>query len=289
MSGEEKERQPDVITLGSKQIDPDEEKRYAEMIARARKTGGLNSLKGSTPVGGIERPSIPILQKPKEQISSMETPQQGVQPRPPGSPILRPETIRQIEEAQEAAKVQKQEQKVALDEQKLQEDSGDIQDLLEAFTSSQTNVERILDNKARKDAIEGRCKPMSFEDLLIRDEVRQKVPIRPGEFEPTFRSITPQETLFIKTKLSEETIQTNNFIIEKYNLYLLTCGLVDINGELFPSHLNHDGDVDQNLFNQKIRRILRKSSYIIADLTLNYAWFDVRVRKLINPDDLKNG
>ena len=39
-----------------------------------------------------------------------------------------------------------------------------------------------------------------------------------------------------------------------------------------------------------LKQILKKSIYVVADLGLNYMWFDLRVRKLLTQtEDLKNG
>lgn len=286
-------RQKEVV-LGSKEIDPEEEARYRGMIDQARKTG-VGGLKGRTPVGGVERPQIPVMQRTRQVVPEApdfpspngQRQQQGVTPRPPGSPVLTAETVRQIEEAQKVAQQAPAEEK--LDEKKIVEESPDLAEFLSGFNNSSTAVERILDNPKRRKEIEDRCAPMNFEDLLIRDEVRQMVPIIPGKFEPMFRSISPQESLFIKKKLADAPIQSNQYVGELYQLYVLTCGLYALNGEPLPPHTNQDGDVDEQAFDKKFKKVIRKSAYILADLSLNYGWFDIRVRKLINPDDLKNG
>jgi hypothetical protein len=281
---------PKVINLGSKEIDPQEEASYQERI-RAARAGGkrVDSLKGSEPPGGV-RPQMPDLRRPTQESPAQQG--AGVQPRPPGSPVLRPETKQQLADAQKAAAELDTTKK--LDEAKLAEDARQF-DLFEAldFDNVSNQVDKILDNKRRRKAIEERCEPMNFEDLLMRDEVRQRVPILPGQFEPLYRSITPLESLYLKQRMSRETTTTDQYLGEKYNLMLLTCCLVDINKALLPDHRKMKGDgsfdIDDALFDEKFQSITRKSGYIVADLSVNYLWFDIRVRKLINPDDLKNG
>jgi hypothetical protein len=276
-----------VIDLGSKEIDPAEALAYREKVRQAR---GVAGLKASEPVGVEPRPQMPILKNQSRRDAPVEpaSKAEGVQPRPPGSPTIRPETKQQLDEAIRAGEVQKEKDSAAiLDEAKVREQAA----LFEAFDFGDMSrqVDRILDNKKRRQDIESRCEPMDLEDLLMKDEVRQRVPILPGKFEPTFRSITPLESLFIKRRMSKETITTDQYLGEKYNLMLLTCCLVDINGAPLPDHRDIHGEIDETLFDEKAAALMKKSGYIVADLSVNYIWFDIRVRRLLNPDDLKNG
>ena len=278
----------DVITLGGKELSPEQEREYRDHIAAAKKASPLTGIKGSTPVGVEPKPQMPRFQQ--------GPPTGGVHPRPAGAPVLRPETARQVAEAVEAGqKIEQQERdQKTLDEKKLEEDAK-LEKLFQALNlgDQQSQVERILDNKKRKEEIEARCMAMNLEDLILKDEVSQRVPIVPEKFEPVFRSITPIESLYLKSRLAKETVQTDQYIGEKYNIMLLTCSLVSINGALLPEHRVHrpDGgfEVTDSAFDTKLSVILRKSGYIVADLAVNYQWFDVRVRKLLNPDDLGNG
>lgn len=283
------DEKPGVINLGKSELSPEDEAAYREKIRNA-KAGGMSALKGNVPLGGVEKPKMPVLSRPAQE--SVSAPTEGVQPRPPGSHVIRPETARQIDEAMKAG--QKMEEQKSIDEKKLEEDAK-LASLFEQFdfADSRNQVERILDNRKRKEQIEGRCSPMDLEDLLMKDEVQQTVPIIPEKFEARFRSITPVESLYIKLLMSKETIQTDQYLGEKYNLLLLTCSLVAINGVPLPEHrrFKQDGtfEVDEKLFQEKLGYVMRKSGYVIADLGVNYMWFDIRVRKLLNPDDLKNG
>lgn len=292
------DEKPAVINLGQKEISPEDEASYREKIRAAQSGSPVHAFKSSTPVGGEPKVTIPPLRNQKRESVEAPMPQgpQGVAPRPPGSPVLRQETKEQLDAAIKAGQVQetKDAEKKELDEQKIA-DEARLARLFDSFDFNDQNkqVERILDNKKRRKEIEDRCKPMSFEDLLLNDEVRQRVPIIEGKFEPTFRSITPIESLYIKQRMSRETVSTDQYMGEKYNILLLVCCLVDINAQPFPDHRKHRGDgsfdIDDQLFDEKLSALMRKSGYIIADLGINYFWFDIRVRRLLNPDDLKNG
>lgn len=276
-----------TITFGRKELDPSDEAAYREKIAKA-KQGGLSALKGSTPLGHVERPQMPSLAPATVSTPSGLTEEGGVAPRPPGSPVIRPETQQQLLAMQEAQKKLAEEEQSKKPEEKKDEAT---EDLLEMFDfAGQNEAERILNNKKRRREIEGRCSEMSFEDLIMRDEVQQIVPIRDdGKFTVIFRSLTPEESLFIKQYMAKEQSPNEGYMLEKYSLCQLCCSLISINGKAFVDHRDSDGSPDEVLFKKKLNQLMKKSGYIIADLGVNYMWFDLRVRKLIAPEKLGNG
>lgn len=274
---------------GRKELDPNDAANYRAKIDAAKKAGGVNSLKGSEPLGGVPRPQMPVLRnQPIRQNQADPSDGGGVVPRPQGSPLLRPETAQQLKEMADAQVRQAEQEKAA--EKAAEEPKKDDEDLLEMFDfAGKSEAERILNNKKRRQDIESRCEEMRFEDLLIKNEVQQLVPILPNRFEVLYRSSTPEEQMFIKRYISRETGVNDSYLMEKYNLCLLALSLVAINGVLLPEHRNAEGGVDEKNFELKLKTIAKKSGYVVADLGLNYIWFDLRVRKLLNPDDLKNG
>jgi hypothetical protein len=278
----------DAIELGGPDDASAEERGavYRRRIHEARTQ--LDALKGSEPLRTPLKQRLPLLTREGVGAASQQvdpiSATGGVQPRPPGSPVLRPETAKQLEDLAKAGKTALSEEEV----QKQAEEEKD--DLLDVLNFEKRNeAERILDNKKRRQEIEKRCEPMSLQDLIMRDEVRQRVPIVPGQFEVIYRSLTPEESLFIKQQMSKETVNTDSYLLEKYALCQLCCSLVSINGRDLPDHRDTSGSPTETLFKEKLKSIVRKSGYIVADLGVNYSWFDLRVRKLINPDDLKNG
>ena len=167
------EQPREVIQFGRKELDPDEEKSYREKIAAARAGGGVNSLKGSTPVGHTPKlQNVPLLTKENAaaQASGLQ-PDGSVAPRPPGSPILSAGTPAQLEQR---AKAPGPTPPPALNEEEIKKETkkaADEEFFDTVFDFAQRNeAERILNNRKRKKEIEDRCKPMSFEDLLWKDE-----------------------------------------------------------------------------------------------------------------------
>lgn len=277
------------ITFGRKELAPEQGADYRARIASA--TGkGVNALKGSQPVGGVERPNIPLIQNSPLNPGHNPHAAGGVQPRPAGAPAVRQETQERIAEALAAGKKMEEKELEEGVKKELEEKKKSDEDLFEMFDfQAKSEAERILNNKQRRVAIEERCEELSFEDLLYKDEVRQRVPVVPGKFEPCFRSVTGKETLALKKYIFRETGVSDSYLMEKYNLCLLTMALVDINGREFPDHLDGKGEFDEKSLESKVKVVLEKSSYVIADLGVNYHWFDLRVRRLFNPDSLKNG
>lgn len=273
----------ETVVLGRVELDPDEAERYKERIRLAKAGGGVASLKGSTPLGHVPKlVNTPLLQKQSDSVSPLSE-EGGVQPRPPGSPVVRPETVQALQDMQAAqAKAAETEIKKDVDEAK--------DDLFEMFDFNGKNeTERILNNKKRRMAIEARCEPMRIEDLIMKDEVQQEVPILPGKLTVRFRSASPQENLFAKRLMADEKVTSDQYLLEKYGLMQLTLSLVSINGSSLPNHLDENGQPDDKLFQIKLKMIMKKSAYLVADLGINFFWFDLRVRRLLNPDDLKNG
>ena len=271
------------VVFGGGEIDPQQEKSYRAQIAAARKGGGLSSLKGGDPVGIAPKAAVPAMARPSERA-----PADGVQPRPPGSPLLSPQTAQQLQDLAAAQVAQAEQAKV---EEKKEDEKKQDEDLFDAFDFTGRNeAERVLNNKKRRKDIEDRCEPMKLEDLIMRDEVQQLVPVLPGKFEITFRSMTPDDNLYIKRYIAKnDTGQSDQYVLEKFGMCQLTCTVVAINGRALPDYRNSDGSVDDALFEKKLKMLLKKSAYVVADLGINYSWFDIRVRKLLNPDSLGNG
>lgn len=283
---EEKEPEITTVVLGRVELDPAEAEAYKEKIKKAKAGGSVASLKGSTPLGHIPKlQNTPMLQKQGDSTFNPLTADGGVQPRPPGSPVIRPETAEALKQMQEA-------QNKAVDAEKeikkeLETSKDDLFDMFDF--DGKTEMDRILNNKKRRAEIEGRCLPMKIEDLIMKDEVQQDITIVPDKFVIRLRSATPVENLFVKRLISEEKITSNEYLLEKYGICQLALSLVSINGSLLPSHLDENGVPSDKLFEIKLKMLLKKSAYVVADLGINFYWFDLRVRRLLNPEDLKNG
>ncbi len=201
-------------------------------------------------------------------------------PRPPGSG-LRAETVQQLEAVAAANK--------SSDDAELAKINADIEDLDDVFETNEfgERVRSLLGNKKRAESIANRCPPLSFEDLLLYGTVQQKVPIIPGRFEPTFRSLQGEENLEIY-RLMGSVRGPEQYILDTLSIYRLTAGLHALNSKVLPNHLNAKGDFDEEMFRAKAKIVLKMAAPILADLSVNFGWFLARVQKLTVVDDIKS-
>lgn len=285
------EQKQKEIVLGRNELDPAEAERHKKMIEAARSTGSAAGLKGSTPLGHVAHPkNTPLFTKEARPGPNPISEEGGVQPRPPGSPVLRPETMAQLQGMKEAQEKAEKESQAKVEAELSKDINEQKEDLFEMFDFGARNeADKILNNKKRRAEIEKRLEPMRLEDLILKNEVTQDVVLVPGKFTAKFRSTTPQESLFVKRLMSDETVTSDQYLMEKFSIYNLVCSLVSVNDVNLVNHLDENGEPNDDLFKKKLKIVLKKSMYVIADLGLNWYWFDLRVRRLLNPDDLKNG
>lgn len=281
----------------------------AAAIARAKR--------GRVPVGGVDMPAMPRLDQvvsnkhqgvqsssaaaqrvltPEQQLALQQQMRQPVAnptnekgeevpidpkllPRTPGSG-LRPETIQQLEAVSSA-----NQKKVDEDLTTINQEIDEIDEVYETNEFGE-RVRSLLGNKKRKELIENRCPPMKFEDLLLNGSVQQKVPIIPGRFEPTFRSLQGDEDLEIK-RMMGKVRGPDQYIFDLFLVYQLTAGTYSINGKLLPDHLDKNGDFNEDLFLAKYKRMIKMGMPILADLSANFQWFLRRVQKLTVIDEIK--
>jgi hypothetical protein len=295
---------PKIVEFGRPELDPEKAAEYDQKIKQARaqipnmsSRDALSKAKRHTPIGHVERPeNMPDLAvaaatsaRPGSEIA--EELQQGVQPRPPGSPVLRDSTRQQLAEMGEVMKRAPAEAAPAEPES---EPAKAEEDLLEAldFGNVRNESERIHNNKERRKAIESRCKEMDFDDLLWKGEVQQTVSVLPGKFEVTFKSLTGDENLFIRKYMAKLPRVSDAHDLDVYSLCQLALSIVAIQGKtekVFEPLTDKNGEVDENLFKRKLKTISAFAIPVLADLSVNQNWFDIRVRRLLNPEDLKNG
>jgi hypothetical protein len=147
----------------------------------------------------------------------------------------------------------------------------------------------LLKDPERRKRIEARLEPLDIAELIIQGEIRQWIPIIPGKFEVEFRSPSIDEDLCIKRLMFEEK-GGERYILDKYVLMNLAVGLVSINGQELPTHLDNAGRFDEIKFLKKFDRVKRLPIQLIADLGIQYLWFDIRVRRLLTDqtEHLKN-
>lgn len=146
-----------------------------------------------------------------------------------------------------------------------------------------------LNNPERKEKIEKGLAKLDITDLIIHGECRQDVPINDNVVY-TFRTVTGKEDLAVKRMMFGEK-GGDRYLMDKYTLMQLTLAFVGLNGEELPTHLDKDGDVDDEKFKDKFGKVLRFPMQLLADCGIQYMWFHERVKSLFDDSDeeLKNG
>lgn len=203
-------------------------------------------------------------------------------PRPPGAG-LREETVKGLQAITAANAADD-------DDEALKKVEKEIEDFDDVYEENEfgERVRSLLGNKKRAAAIEGRCQPMSFETLLMDGSVQQRVPIIPGKFEPTFRSLFGEENVEILRLMGTLGRGTEGYILDMMELYRLTAGLYSINGKILPNHLDNNGDFNEEMFRAKYKMVRKMALPILADMSVNFRWFARRVQKLTVVDDIKS-
>ncbi len=179
------------------------------------------------------------------------------------------------------------------DKQKVRQAINQMDDF-DWNTFKQMTMKDLLNNEEQKKIIEERLKntPLSLDGLLVDGYVRQMIPIIPGKFEPTFQSIGGDEELACKRLIVVDAKSLDvgeQYLLDKHAFMVLTCGLFAVNQKPLGNHRDVDGKFNDELFWQKFNMVLRFPLHMLASLSINFFWFDVRVRRLFVAESLGNG
>lgn len=272
--------QPSTRTTGVQSV------RAAQRILTPEQQSQLqNDGKFIPGVGSGYAANQPGLAQPTSPEGEVLPVNERLAPRPPGSG-LRQDTVEGLKALAKANSGNAQES--TENDEELNKINKEISEIDEVWETNEfgERVRSLLRNKKRKEAIEARCPTMDFEDLLMSGSVMQKVPIIPGRFEPTFRSLQGTEDLEIK-RLMGSIRGPDQYILDTFSIFNLTAGLHAINGKILPSHLDKNGDFDEKLFEAKNKTVIKMAIPILADLSVNFTWFVNRVQKLTVIDEIK--
>jgi hypothetical protein len=155
-----------------------------------------------------------------------------------------------------------------------------------------------LNNPEQRSIIEERLEPLSLEELILKDRVQQRVPIIPPTEKTkglvvTFESMTGVDDLALKRLLMQESKSvevTDRYLLDKFALMTLAAGVVAINGNPIPYRcINQEGDFDEKQFWLKFEWLLKRGIHVLAAMGANHTWFEMRVRKLMVAERVKNG
>jgi hypothetical protein len=240
---------------------------------------------------------LPKTEKAREKTPPEEK-KDFTQLRPPG---VQGHPLEEAE--QKAAAMQEMSAAAARAEDRLKkeqeggEEKSDLpnDDTLDAMTDKfleQFQLKEMLNTQEQRDIIEKRLEdyPIKLGHIYELGEFRQRVPIIPEEFEPEFRSITPEEDIQLKAMMSNEDPNMSiRYLQDKYSVYQLVCGLRALNDREMAEHFTNHGGWDKKAFEEKGKTIMRMPVQAVISLVVHYQWFDDRCKKVFQVSDLKNG
>jgi hypothetical protein len=209
-------------------------------------------------------------------------------------PILRKETLKDLEQIASFQQTAETIQQKEFNDQEAKQAEEDVSKGASAYAAdiggilSDDDI-NLLNNPVRRQEIESRLEPLNIEDILIYGELQQEVPVVPGKTKYKFRSTTGEEDLAVKRMMFGET-GGDRYMLDKFSLMNLALGVVAINNMNLPTHLNDKKRFDESLFEKKYNTLLRFPVQLLADMAVQYTWFDQRVRRLFvkSAEALKN-
>lgn len=151
--------------------------------------------------------------------------------------------------------------------------------------------EDILRNPDQKKIIEGRLEALDIDDLIVKNRVTQRVPIIPKKFEVTYRSMTGNDDLALKRLLMQESKSvevTERFLLDKYAFMALSCGIVAVNSNALPDHIDSEGMFNETMFWKKFEWVMKRPLHMLSSIGVNHTWFEMRVRKLFVAEKVGN-
>ena len=183
---------------------------------------------------------------------------------------------------------QKAQEAVVADVEKQVEEGG-VQAEKELRSLLGDTMTDVLNNEERKREIESRLEPLDLIEYITSGELTQEVVIVPDKLSVTLRTPSIDEDLSVKRLMYEER-GGDRYVMDKYTLMNLTLGIVAINGQEIPSHLDKQGQFDENLFLRKYGIVRKMPMQLVGDFGVQFMWFDHRVRRLLagQTDAIKN-
>lgn len=156
----------------------------------------------------------------------------------------------------------------------------------------QAMMKDLLNSEDQKKIVESRLGTLDIGDLVTQQFIIQRVPIIPNKFEPTFITLDGETDLEIKRLIMDESKEfevSDRYYLDKYSIMSIAAGLQAINGKAYPNFKNAQGGFEEDLFKNKLSRILRLPMHMIASIGVHQFWFEARVRSLFVAEHLGNG
>lgn len=188
----------------------------------------------------------------------------------------------------------KSDEENAEDEEAIKEALNSMGDL-DVAALRREMIRDVLKNPQQREIVEARLKPFGAEELatlIETNRLRQRVPVVPGVFEPTFETMDQDVEFHLKQLLmleSQSVNVTSAYLLDKYAVMTTTVGTIAINNNPLPTIFDSRGDFSDELFWKKFNWMIKRPLHMLASLGIHYAWFEGRARKLFKVEEIKNG
>ncbi len=158
-----------------------------------------------------------------------------------------------------------------------------------AFKSMNSKPSLAIASIARRKHVESRLAELKIDELFVSGELRQKVSIRPDRLEVIYRTLSGREDLYIKRRLNEVRDENLRYAEDRFLYMLLAAHVQSYNGKDLNSIFNEKGDIQDDLFDKRFNFICDLPQIIMEEIWVNYVWFDERVRRALEAENLNYG
>lgn len=158
-----------------------------------------------------------------------------------------------------------------------------------AFKHMGTPPSLAIASIARRKHVEGGLDAVRIDELFVSGELRQKVTIRPNRLEVTYRTLSGREDLYIKKRLNEVRDENLRYAEDRFLYMLLAAHVHTYNGKELNSIFNENGDIQDDLFDKRFNFICDLPQIIMEEIWVNYVWFEERVRRALEAENLNYG
>lgn len=240
-----------------------------------------------------------ISKKPddSEQNEHSEEPEEETKPK-------KPAFNREVIKEQPAPKQEKKE-----DNEEIELSDDEIEETLKDSLNYSpepwdTMFIDILATDARRKKIESRItdNKIDVQRIMTTGNFEQTVTLY-NDYKVTFRLIPKADDQFVNGLLWDKDFLKRAFDIssdsgfgysEKGAQFLvdfmrLALAVESFNGKRLPSIRNEDNKLDKENFLLRMRELSRLPNIFVTDLSVNYYWFEQRIRRSVILEELKNG
>ena len=158
-----------------------------------------------------------------------------------------------------------------------------------SFEHMTTKPSLSIASVARRKEVESRCPEVQIDELFISGELRQQVTIRPKRLVVTYRTLSSREDLYIKRRLNEVRDENLRYAEDRFLYMLLAAHVHTYNGKELPSIQDEKGEIQDALFDKRFKFICDLPQLIMEEIWVNFIWFEARVRRALEAENLSDG